>query len=81
MGYYFANRHYPIPFEWGRIGRIFVAAAISFGVSRAGWETLTFFEELAVKVFALALFPLLLYLFGFFRADETKWLKGMLRRS
>jgi O-antigen/teichoic acid export membrane protein len=80
MGYYFANRHYPIPFEWGRIGRIFVAAAISFGVSRAGWETLTFFEELAVKVFALALFPLLLYFFGFFRADETKWLKGMLRR-
>ncbi len=80
MGYYFANRHYPIPFEWGRMGRIVLAAVISFGISRAGWETLTLFEELLVKVFALALFPLLLYLFGFFRADEIKWLKGMVSR-
>ena len=76
MGYYFANRHYPIPFEWGRIGRIALAALLCYGVSLTAPEDLL--AALAVKAGALALFPAALYLLGFFRPDEIRKIKSLL---
>jgi O-antigen/teichoic acid export membrane protein len=79
LGYYFANRHYPIPFEWRRLGLIGLAAALSFSVSLAAPEpSLT---ALLVKAGALAIFPGALYAFGFFKEKEIAWLKALIARA
>ena len=79
MGAYFSRRHYPIPFEWRRIGCIALAAALAYGFSLAAPEDLL--AALAVKIPALALFPVALYFFGFFRQDEIRRLKEILSRA
>jgi O-antigen/teichoic acid export membrane protein len=76
MGIYFSRRHYPIPFEWNRIGRIALAAFLCYGISLGAPDSL--FSALAVKTLALALFPLALYLLGFFRPDEIAAIKRLL---
>ena len=73
LGYIFANRHYPIPFEWKRFGVVALAAVFSFAASRlAGEPSLTSF---LIKVGALAIYPAALFAFGFFREEEIKKLK------
>jgi O-antigen/teichoic acid export membrane protein len=76
LGIYFSHRHYPIPFEWRRIGRIALAAFLCYGVSLTAPEALL--PALAVKAVALGLFPVALYLLGFFRPEEIRRLKAVL---
>lgn len=77
LGYLFANRHYPIPFEWRRMGVVAVAAALSFATSRLADEpSLT---SVLIKVGALSIYPAALFVFGFFREDEIRRLKGLVR--
>jgi O-antigen/teichoic acid export membrane protein len=76
--YWFTERLFPVPYEWGRLARIlFVAAAlIGFG------ELLLPTDGFAGFVARLALgllFPLALLATGFFTAEERRWL-GYLRR-
>lgn len=78
LGCYFGNRHYPIPFEWGRLGRIVLAALACFGISRLAPDELL--AGLPLKLAALALFPLALYGLGYFRASELQRLRGLLVR-
>ena len=76
MGIYFSHKHYPIPFEWGRIGKMGLAAFICYGISLSAPESLA--PALAVKAVALALFPVGLYVLGFFRPDEILEIRRVL---
>ena len=76
MGIYFSHQHYPIPFEWGRIGKMGLAAFLCYAISLAAPESLV--PALAVKAVALALFPVGLYGLGFFRPDEIQEIKRLL---
>jgi O-antigen/teichoic acid export membrane protein len=76
--YWFTERLFPVPYEWGRLARVlFVAAAlIAFGelvLPTAGFAG--FLGRLALGL----LFPLALLATGFFTSDERRWL-GYLRR-
>jgi O-antigen/teichoic acid export membrane protein len=64
-----AQRVYAVPYEYGRIGKIFAAAGMVYFASvRLSPET--FISGLVVKAAVLAVFPLVLYATGFFSAAE-----------
>lgn len=64
LGFLRSRRLYPIPFEGGRLLSVVAAGAVSYALSRLGPVTLL--PGLAVKLAAVAVFPLLLWLFGLF---------------
>ncbi len=66
-----AQRVYAVPYEYGRIGKIFAAAGtVYFASVRLSPET--FFSGLLVKAAVLAVFPLILYATGFFQTAELR---------
>jgi O-antigen/teichoic acid export membrane protein len=78
MGIYFGNKHYPIPYEWSRLARIAVAAALAYAVSTLAplaWQT-----AIPVKLGACLVFPAALFALGFFRKDELAWLGDKLKQ-
>ena len=78
MGIYFGNKHYPIPFEWSRLARIAMAAALAYVVSTTApfeWQ-----RAIPIKLGASLVFPAALFAFGFFRHDEIEWLKDRLKK-
>ena len=75
MGHRFGQKHYPIPFEWGRMGRVFLAAGLAYGVSLAAPDDLL--KAVALKCVAILIYPAALLAFGFFRRDEIAWLKSV----
>jgi len=80
--YLFVRRLYPIPYEWGRVGRIILAAAVAYGVDLAvagPWERS--WAGAALHVLSLLLFPLLLFILRFFRAGEVRELKRIIGRG
>lgn len=77
MGVYFGNKHYPIPFEWSRLARIAMAAALAYLVSTLApleWQL-----AIPIKLGASLVFPAAMFAFGFFRHDEIEWLKRLLK--
>ena len=76
LGLFFGQRSYRIPFEWGRMGRLLVAASVVYSVSMMAPESVP--VAIAIKTIALLLFPFTLFLTRFFRADEVDWLKARL---
>ncbi len=79
LGYRFANRHYPIPFEWTRIGVIALAGGVAFAASRAAGEPSL--SSVLIKIGVLAFYPAALLLFGFFRKGEIETLKKLIARA
>lgn len=80
MGIYFGNKHYPIPFEWSRLLRISLAAALAFSLSLLApgeWPS-EWKRAVAIKLGASLVFPAALFGFGFFRRDEIAWLKALI---
>lgn len=75
LGIVFAQRHYPIAFEWRRMGLAAGAAFLSYAISLTAPEELL--AALSVKLAALGVFPAGLYLLGFFRSDELTRLKAL----
>jgi O-antigen/teichoic acid export membrane protein len=69
-----SQRVYHIPYEYGRIAKAVLAACIlaAFGgiVSEA-----PLLARIAAKAILLMLFPLALYLMGFFENDEINWIR------
>ena len=71
--YWFTERLFPVPYEWGRLARVLFAAAalIAFGELVLPTAGLAGF----VGRFALGLlYPTLLLATGFFTAEERGWL-------
>jgi O-antigen/teichoic acid export membrane protein len=84
MGLVFSQRAYPIPFEWGRLMRLFAAVLALFLLSRLAPEALV--PALAFKCALLAVAPF--FVIGTFglRGEEREWLmvewnRIVLRRS
>jgi O-antigen/teichoic acid export membrane protein len=75
LGYWLSNRHYPIPFEGRRLGKIAIASVLTFALSTLApgnlWAAIPF------KIAACAMFPPALWALGFFREDERKWLSSL----
>ena len=69
-----SQRVYPIPYEYGRIAKIGVAALLVWGISLVlpdtGWAA-----RIVAKAAALALYPILLWAMGFFQDAELSWLR------
>jgi len=76
LGYRFAQRHYPIPFEWRRMSLLLLAGGAAFAASRVAGEPSLY--SLLIKVGALALYPGALLLLGFFRESEIEKLKSLM---
>jgi O-antigen/teichoic acid export membrane protein len=63
LGYFFSHRLYPIPFEGSRLLRVVLAGSASYALSLLAPAALL--PALAVKLGAVAAFPLLLWAAGF----------------
>ncbi len=89
LGYSFSQRFYPIPYEWGRIGRACLAAGIAYvtarllpdiGLAVDPRSTLAAVPNFLVRgVTVVAVFAGLLGATGFFHADELKRLRSLRR--
>jgi O-antigen/teichoic acid export membrane protein len=77
LGFLFSARLYPIPFEWGRTGRIVLAGCLSFLLSLLAPAALL--PALLVKSVSLSAFPVLLLASGFLTGGERDWLRARLR--
>ena len=87
--YFYSEKWYPIPYEWGRLLKIVLAAALTlaaaWGVGRAlGQDVYMPYDELVLTTLAqvptLLLFPLVLFATGFFTPGEREKLRRALRR-
>jgi O-antigen/teichoic acid export membrane protein len=67
-----SQRVYHIPYEYGRLARVLLAGPLVWGVTLA-LPDVGLALGLALKTLALALYPLLLLVTGFFTADELAW--------
>lgn len=72
---FFAQKHYPIPYEYRRIIKMVILAVCMYGVVVIINDT-ALWIRLVVKTTLLAAFPFILYLIGFFEKVELKSLKG-----
>jgi O-antigen/teichoic acid export membrane protein len=75
LGLAIGQRIYPVPFEWPRLLRVSGAAAACYAFSLLAPGT-GVVAALGEKCFVLLLFPLLVLLSGFLRADERLWLRA-----
>jgi len=87
--YFYSRRYYRIPYEWARLVKLLAATALTlvavFGVMRlVGLETALPVPDLVRRTLAtlpaLAVFPLLLAVTGFFTAGERDRLLAPVRR-
>lgn len=78
---YIAQRHYRVPYEFGRVIQLLIISLLVFG---GGWLVGTKIElnlvTISLKLLVLAVFPVALLLTGFLRPDERNFLKRNWRR-
>ncbi len=74
--YAFTQRLFPVPYEWGRLARVVLAAG---GLVAAGELLLPSdgLDGLLARAALLAAYPLLLLVTGFFTAEERGWLSRL----
>lgn len=78
VSYTVAQRLHPIPYDWGRLGKLALACLGIYLVGRLA--TLTGAWSLPLRVLALLAYPLALNALGFFTAPEKRHLKRQLQR-
>jgi O-antigen/teichoic acid export membrane protein len=71
--YWFTQRLFPVPYEWGRLARVLFAAAALVGLGELVMPTAGF-GGLVGRLFLALLYPLALLASGFFTAEERGWL-------
>ena len=88
--YFYSERWYPIPYEWGRLLKLTLATvltlAVVWGLARAlGQDVAMPYDELVLttlaQVPALLVFPLVLWATGFFTPGEKDMLARLLHRA
>jgi O-antigen/teichoic acid export membrane protein len=77
--YRYAQKHYPIPYEIGKIVLLFFTGTLLICVSYipGEWNVVL---RVVIKTFVLASFPLILYVFGFYEKIERIRLKEFYRK-
>jgi O-antigen/teichoic acid export membrane protein len=71
--YWFTERLFPVPYEWGRLARVLFAAAALIGLGELVMPTAGF-GGLVGRFFLALIYPLVLLATGFFTAEERGWL-------
>jgi len=71
--YVFTQRLFPVPYQWGRLARVVLTAAVLVGLGELLMPT-DGFAGLAGRAVLLALYPLGLLVTGFFTPEERRWL-------
>jgi O-antigen/teichoic acid export membrane protein len=74
--YVFTQRLFPVPYEWGRLGRVVAVSAALVGAGELLLPTAGTTGFLGRSALWLA-YPLALLLTGFFTAGERRWLAGL----
>ncbi len=72
--YYFAQKYYPVPYEFRKIAMM-VALAISFTVVASFLNPLPMLIAIGLKLLILAAFPVILYFFNFYEPIELQRMK------
>ncbi len=78
--YFFSQRFFPLRYELGRIGQLFLLAGVLYAVSwfiplQPLWFTI------GLKLLLITLFPILLVLFGFFTAREKEIVLNFIKKK
>jgi O-antigen/teichoic acid export membrane protein len=76
--YGFTQRLFPVPYEWGRLARIVLVSAALVGLGELLLPT-EGFAGLASRTVLWLVYPLALFLSGFFSASERRWLAVLSR--
>jgi O-antigen/teichoic acid export membrane protein len=71
--YVFTQRLFPVPYQWGRLARVVLAAAVLVGLGELAMPT-SGFAGLLGRAALFALYPLALFFSGFFTPGERVWL-------
>ncbi len=71
--YVFTQRLFPVPYQWGRLARVVLTAAVLVGLGELLMPT-DGFAGLLGRAGLLVLYPLGLLATGFFTPDERRWL-------
>lgn len=71
--YFFTQRLFPVPYQWARLGRVVLTAAVLVGLGELLMPT-DGFAGLLGRAVLLALYPLGLLATGFFTPEERGWL-------
>jgi O-antigen/teichoic acid export membrane protein len=71
--YGFTQRLFPVPYEWGRLARVVLTAAVLVGLAELATPT-EGPAGLLLRAAILAAYPLALLASGFFTAEERGWL-------
>jgi len=81
MMYIIVRRIYPVPYEFGRLAKIFGAAAIAYiGGLLVQADGLSFGWRMGAKVAVLLLFAGLMFIMRFFEPREMAFIRGMFNR-
>jgi O-antigen/teichoic acid export membrane protein len=75
--YVFTQRLFPVPYEWGRLLRVVLTVAAIVGLAEL-WLPTEGADGLLLRAALLAVYPLALWVTGFFSEEERRWL-GHLR--
>lgn len=83
--YLVSRRFYTVDYDWGRVAKIFFAAAIVFSGSFFISDTYGVVHSYVIvgvfKLLALLTFPVLLYFFGFYQPEEIKKAKEIIKAA
>jgi O-antigen/teichoic acid export membrane protein len=75
-----SQRLYPIPFEFGRVGKLALAAVPVYLGARLV-PAMTPFAAIPIKLAVLSVYPVLLYVTGFFRKEELDGMAAILAKA
>lgn len=78
--YGFSQRLFPVPYQWGRLARVVLVAAVLVAVGELVMPTEGFLGLLG-RVALFAAYPLALWASGFFTPGEREWLARLRRPS
>jgi hypothetical protein len=70
-----SQRVYHIPYEYGRIAKVVLVACILSALKGVIVPAAPLLARISMKAVLLMLFPLALYLMGFFENDEIAWIR------
>jgi O-antigen/teichoic acid export membrane protein len=79
--YYFVRKIYPLKYEWKRVGIIILSTLIVYGLSIYFSKGLDLFISFGIRIAALILFFVLLWIFGFFTKGEIQGIKRLFSRK
>jgi O-antigen/teichoic acid export membrane protein len=77
LGFRISHSLYPVPWEWGRLGRLSGAAAAAYGLALLAPQALV--PALAAKAAAWLAYPAATLALGVLRPEERAWLQRRLR--